>query len=120
MQDVQGAARMLGRQLHVLPASVEAELPSVFGKLVQQRDGALIVASDPFFGGRRGLLVALAMRYGVPTIYERRDFPDAGASSGTVTNELTRIASLASILVGFSRGPDLQTCRCCSRRNSSS
>jgi len=78
MQDVQGAARMLGRQLHVLPASVEAELPSVFGKLVQQRDGALIVASDPFFGGRRGLLVALAMRYGVPTIYERRDFPDAG------------------------------------------
>jgi putative tryptophan/tyrosine transport system substrate-binding protein len=78
MQDVQEAARMLGRQLHVLPASVEADLLSVFGKLVQQRDGALIVASDPFFSGRRGLVVALAARHGVPTIYERRDFPDAG------------------------------------------
>ena len=78
MQDVQEAARMLGRQLHVLPASVDAELPSVFRKLGQQGDGALIVASDAFFSGRRGLLVALAARHGVPTIYERRDFPDAG------------------------------------------
>jgi len=75
---VQEAARVLGRQLHVLPASVEAEIPGAFAKVVQQRDGALIVASDPFFSGRRGLLVALAARHGVPTIYERRDFPDAG------------------------------------------
>ncbi len=37
--------------------------------------------SSPFrvyFSGRRSLLVALAMRHAVPTIYERRDFPDAG------------------------------------------
>jgi putative ABC transport system substrate-binding protein len=27
---------------------------------------------------RRGLIVALAARHGVPTIYERRDFPDSG------------------------------------------
>ena len=78
VQDVQEAARVLGRQLHVLPASVEAEIPGAFAKVVQQRDGALIVASDPFFSGRRGLLVALAARHGVPTIYERRDFSDAG------------------------------------------
>ena len=78
VQDVQEAARVLGRQLQVLPASVEAEIPGAFAKVVQQRDGALIVASDPFFSGRRGLLVALAARHGVPTIYERRDFPDAG------------------------------------------
>ena len=78
VQDVQEAARVLGHQLHVLPASVEADIPGAFAKVVQQRDGALIVASDPFFSGRRGLLVALAARHGVPTIYERRDFPDAG------------------------------------------
>ena len=78
VQDVQEAARVLGRQLQVLPASVEAEIPGAFAKVVQQRDGALIVASDPFFSGRRGLLVALAARHGVPTIYERRDFSDAG------------------------------------------
>jgi putative ABC transport system substrate-binding protein len=78
MQDVQEAARKLGRQLHILPASVEAEFAGIFSKLAQQRDGALVVASDVFFSGRRGLIVALAARHGVPTIYERRDFPDAG------------------------------------------
>ena len=63
---------------HVLPASSESEFPGAFSKLAQQRDGALIVGSDALFSGRRGLLVALAARHGVPTIYERRDFPDAG------------------------------------------
>jgi putative tryptophan/tyrosine transport system substrate-binding protein len=77
-QDLQAAALKLGQQLHILPASSEAELAGVFSKLAQQRDGALIVASDVLFSGRRGMLVALAARHGVPTIYERRDFPDAG------------------------------------------
>jgi len=78
MRDVQEAARMLGRQLQVLDASVEADFAGVFSKLARQRDAALVVASDVYFSGRRNLLVALAMRHGVPTIYERRDFPDAG------------------------------------------
>jgi putative ABC transport system substrate-binding protein len=77
-QDVKEAARTLGQQLHVLPARFEADFPGVFSKLAQQRDAALMVASDVLFSGRRGLLVALAARHGVPTIYERRDFPDAG------------------------------------------
>jgi putative ABC transport system substrate-binding protein len=77
-QDAQEAARKLGQQLYVLPASVDAEFPDIFSKLAQQRDSALIVASDILFSGRRGLLVALAARHGIPTIYERRDFPDAG------------------------------------------
>jgi putative ABC transport system substrate-binding protein len=78
MQDLREAARVVGRELHVLHARAEADFASVFSKLVRQRDGARVVASDAFFSGRRGLLVALAARHGVPTIYERRDFPDAG------------------------------------------
>jgi putative ABC transport system substrate-binding protein len=77
-RDVQEAAGKLRQQLNVLPASADAELPGIFSKLGQQRDSALIVASDILFSGRRGLLVALAARHGIPTIYERRDFPDAG------------------------------------------
>ena len=78
MRDVQEAARMLGHQLQVLHASVEADFAGVFSKVAQQPDAALVVASDVYFSGRRSLLVALAMRHGVPTVYERRDFPDAG------------------------------------------
>jgi hypothetical protein len=107
--------------LQVLAAAVEADFVGVFSKLAQQRDAALVVASDAYFSGRRSLLVALAMRHGVPTIYERRDSisPMSAGSSATVTTEPTPIASSESIQGGFSRVPGQRTCRCCSRRNSS-
>ena len=44
----------------------------------KQQIGALIVASDAYFSGRRGRIVALAARHGIAAIYERREFPDAG------------------------------------------
>jgi ABC-type uncharacterized transport system substrate-binding protein len=37
-----------------------------------------VVASDPFFSAQRARIVGLAAHHAVPTIYERRDFPDAG------------------------------------------
>jgi len=74
MRDVQDAARILGRQIHILTASSDG----VFATLVKQQVAALIVASDAYFSGRRGRIVALAARHGVATIYERREFPDAG------------------------------------------
>jgi putative tryptophan/tyrosine transport system substrate-binding protein len=78
MRDVQDAARILGRQIHILTASSDGEFDDVFATLVKQQIGALIVASDAYFSGRRGRIVALAARHGVPAIYERREFPDAG------------------------------------------
>jgi putative ABC transport system substrate-binding protein len=78
VRDVQEAARVLGRQVLILTAGTEAQFDSIFATLVSQQAGALVVASDAFFSGRRDLIVALAARNGVPTIYERREFPDAG------------------------------------------
>jgi putative tryptophan/tyrosine transport system substrate-binding protein len=78
VRDVQDAARILKQQVHVLTASSDADFDGVFETLVKQQIGALIVASDAFFSGRRGRIVALAARRGVPAIYERRNFPDAG------------------------------------------
>jgi putative ABC transport system substrate-binding protein len=61
-------------------------------RLVQQRAGALLVASDPFLFGRRDQIVALAARYAVPAIYQWRDFATAGGlmSYGTVLAEMYR------------------------------
>jgi putative ABC transport system substrate-binding protein len=78
MRDVQDAARILGRQIHNLTASSDSDFDGVFATLVKQQMGALIVASDAYFSGRRGRIVALAARHGVAAIYERREFPDAG------------------------------------------
>jgi putative ABC transport system substrate-binding protein len=53
MRDVQDAARILGRQIHILTASSDGEFDGVFATLVKQQIGALIVASDVYFSGRR-------------------------------------------------------------------
>ena len=73
VRDVQEAARV-----HIVSAESEADLGSVFTMLVKQHTGALIIAGDSYFSGRRGRIVALAARHAMPTMYDRRDFVDAG------------------------------------------
>jgi putative tryptophan/tyrosine transport system substrate-binding protein len=76
--EMQEAARSLGRQLHVLNAGTESEINVAFAVLVQQRVGALVVAADPFFDTHRDKLVAFAARHAVPAIYQWREFTVEG------------------------------------------
>jgi putative ABC transport system substrate-binding protein len=78
LRDVQEAAASLGVQLVIVRANAESDFDAAFSTLVQQRAGALLVCSSPFFNGRRGQLVLLAARHVVPAIYEWREFADAG------------------------------------------
>jgi putative ABC transport system substrate-binding protein len=73
-----GAARGLGLHLSVLKASSEAELNLAFAALAQQRADALLVSGSPFFDSRREQLVALAARQAMPTIFDTRDYAEAG------------------------------------------
>ena len=56
----------------------ERDFDSAFASLSERRVGALFVASDPLFVGRRDRLVALAASHTLPTIYDRREIADAG------------------------------------------
>ena len=77
IRDVEEAARAKGVQLHILKVSAENEIDAAFAGLVQLHAGALLIGGDPFFTSRRELLVGLAARHAVPTIYTR-EFAAAG------------------------------------------
>jgi putative ABC transport system substrate-binding protein len=78
LAEVQDAARSLGVRLDVVYSSTAAEIDQAFSVLAQRRPDALILGADPFFQVRRDQLVALAARHAIPTMYEWREFVDAG------------------------------------------
>jgi len=78
LSDLQGAARTIGLQLHVLRASTDGEIDAAFESVAQNRIPALAMAGDPFFNSRRDKLVALAGRHAVPSMYSFRDYAVAG------------------------------------------
>jgi putative ABC transport system substrate-binding protein len=71
--DVRTSAYALGQQIHVVAASTDADLEPVFVTLVQKSVGALLVASDPLLFANRNHIAALAAKYAIPTIYDRRE-----------------------------------------------
>ena len=75
--EVQVAARTLGLSLRMLEASRESEFEAAFQTAAQQ-DGALIVAPDSLFLTERARITDLAMRYRIVTMYELRDYAEAG------------------------------------------
>jgi len=96
---VQEAAIRLDLQVVVVLANSDRDVEAAFATFVERRAGALMVGASPSFNDRRDRLIALSARYGLPTIYEVREFVTAGGlmSSGMILP--TAIAKSASMLV---------------------
>jgi putative tryptophan/tyrosine transport system substrate-binding protein len=99
--DIEEAARSLGRKVRVLPAGDEQEIANAFKTIVQEKLGALFVAADAYFGTRRSQFVTLAAYDAIPTFYSRREFAEAGGlvSYGTDVDATNR--QEGSMLAGF-------------------
>jgi putative ABC transport system substrate-binding protein len=95
-RDVQAAARTLGLQTHIVHASTPGDLDEVFPALVQRRIGGLVIGTGGLFNARSGQIAALALRYGLPTIYQYREFAAAGGlmSYGGSLVDSTRLAGV--------------------------
>jgi len=95
-QDDSGAAAALGLILHVLSASSEQDLDSVFESLAKLHIEALVIGSDPFFSRHMEKIARLALRYRVPAIYQYAEFTTAGGlmSYGGNASESYHIAGI--------------------------
>lgn len=75
---VQEAARAKGLSLAITNASDERELAAAFSAITSLHVDMLFVGSDPFFYNQRKEIAALALRAGVPAVYELREYVEAG------------------------------------------
>jgi len=76
--DALAAARGLGRQGFIVRATSDAEIEDAFATIEQKRASALFVGADSFFNARRDRIVSLAAQKRIPTVYEFREFANAG------------------------------------------
>jgi putative tryptophan/tyrosine transport system substrate-binding protein len=78
MRDLHAAASAIAVELVTVGASDSREIDAAFVALAEKRVDALVVGTDPFFFGRRVQITTLATRHGLPSIYNARDYAEAG------------------------------------------
>ncbi len=109
-RDVQTAARAVGQQIQILNASSEGEIDTAFASLSNGRVGALLIGNSVLFNGHSIQLATLAARYAVPTIYDRREFPEAGglASYGpSLTGSYRQVGNYVGRILKGAKPADL-------------
>jgi putative ABC transport system substrate-binding protein len=81
-------------QLLVEEAGAVGQIKTAIKKLATQKVGALLVTADPFFNSERRAVIQEVARYGLPAIYQWREFVDEGGlmSYGPSLNEEYRNA----------------------------
>jgi putative ABC transport system substrate-binding protein len=79
------AAAALKQDIIVVDASTDAEIDAAFADTAKRGARAVLVAQDALFNSRREAIVKLAARYGLPAIYNQREYVEIGglASYGT-------------------------------------
>ncbi len=91
-QDVQAAAKGLGREASILSASSGADIDAAFGAIKERGIDALIIATDAFFVSRTTQIVTSSQRLAIPTVYALREYVAAGGllSYGTSVTDAYR------------------------------
>jgi putative ABC transport system substrate-binding protein len=94
LRELETAANALGLKLHVVRASDERDLGTVFETLSHLKAEALVIGTDTFFNNESEEIARLAVRYRIPTIYQYPEFTTAGGlvSYGGNLTESYRLA----------------------------
>jgi putative tryptophan/tyrosine transport system substrate-binding protein len=95
LPSIQAGASSLAVQANAAPVRAKDEIEDVIAAKARDPEGGLIVMPDVFNDANRELIIALAARYGVPTIYYNRFFSELGGliSYGDVRSEQFRLAA---------------------------
>jgi len=104
--EVQPAGPSLGLELRLFTITDLGEFPATFAAIGQSRSDALFVLSDALFNAARREIVRLAAQHRLPSMFEAREFVEAGGllAYGPNIAEMTRRS--ASLIVKIIKGAD--------------
>lgn len=97
IKDAEAAAQAMGLDLHVLNAATPGEIDAAFETMAQAKVDALVLTTDPTFGLiNEKQVIALMMRYRLPSIYPTKTEAEDGAllSYGANFYEAVRQAAI--------------------------
>jgi putative ABC transport system substrate-binding protein len=86
VRELEAAASMLGRKLHVMHASTEPDIDIAFASLTRLQVGGLVIANDAFLASQSVQLAGLAVRHAVPAISPYGEFAKAGGLMSYATS----------------------------------
>ena len=100
VKEVLASVPTLGVPVEILYAgNSDRDIEAAFANLSQKSGAALLVTTDAFFLARRALIVMLAARHALPTVYWAREFADIGGLIGYGTS-VDNLYELTGIYTG--------------------
>jgi putative ABC transport system substrate-binding protein len=98
-RDVETAERSLNIALQTYKASTEDEIDEAFLQMARQHPDALLIGGDTFYNGARRKLIALSLRYSLPSIFDVREFAAEGGLMSYGTSQ-TKAFQQAAAYIG--------------------
>ena len=99
VKNVEASAPIFGLPVEILHASTDRELVAALSGLSQRAGAVLLVTVDNFFFDRRALIVTLAARHALPTVYYSREFAEVGGLISYGSN-VENVLELTGIYTG--------------------
>ena len=99
VKNVEASAPIFGLPVEILHASTDRELVAALSGLSQRAGAVLLVTVDNFFFDRRALIVTLAARHALPTVYYSREYAEVGGLISYGSN-VDNVIELSGIYTG--------------------
>ncbi len=103
-KDISAAAATLGIGIDVLRASNDSEIEAAFARIPQPSRSVLVSSTDAFFFVRREQIATLAIRRGLPAIFDARVYTKAGGLVSYAGDDTDMTLQLAGYIARILKG----------------
>ena len=104
LKEVDDAGRVAGLEIHSFETREPKDFQPVLEAIGAARVGAVVVRADPMFFGPRKRLAELALTNRIPTLFERREYAEAGGLVGYGPSLVEQFGHAASFVDKILKG----------------